>query len=50
MNIKKIAVLNDFNIYYQFLNSKHQFLVLDAYSRIRKKRSNNELEKSLKKL
>ena len=48
MNIKKFAVLKNFNVFHQYLNSFQQFLVLDAMSRI--KRSKNELEKPFKKL
>ena len=39
-----------FNIYHQFLCSKNQILVLNAYARMREKRSKNELEKPFNKL
>lgn len=40
--------LKNFNIFYQYLCSEKQMLILDAYSRIR--RSKNELEKTFNKL
>ena len=56
MNIKKKIsnvvlkqdILKKFNIFYQYLCSEKQILMLEAYSRI--KRSRNELEKSINKL
>ena len=48
MNTKEIVVIKKFNIYHQIVCSKKEFLVLDAYARIR--RSKNELEKKTNKL
>ncbi|MBO5955068.1 MAG: hypothetical protein J6Q13_03810 [Clostridia bacterium] len=48
MNTKEIVVFKRFNVFHQFKCAKKQFLVLDAYSRIR--RSRNELEKPINKL
>ncbi len=45
MNIDEV-VLKKFNIYYRYLRSQDEFLMLDAYARI--KRSKNELEKQIK--
>ena len=57
MNITKkekfIVVLKKFNIYFQFISAKKQFLILDAYQKLRMSRikgSGNELEKSFNKL
>ena len=43
-----VNCLKRFNIFYQYLCSKNQMLMLDAYQDI--KRSKNELEKSFNKL
>ena len=42
------VVLKRFNIYYQYVRSYNQFLILEAYSKM--KRSKNELEKQTNKL
>ena len=34
----KLVVLNKFNIYFQYIGAREQFLVLDAYSKIKAKR------------
>ena len=41
-----LEFLKRFNIYQQFLSSKNQILIMNAYQKIRNKRSKNELEKS----
>ena len=47
-NSNNINYLRNFNIFYQYLCSEKQILILDAYARI--KRSKNELEKAFNKL
>ena len=43
--------LKNFHIYYQCLCARNQFLILESYAKIRKKkRSKNELEKPFNKL